>query len=305
MVSQAKGAQYGQVFTPSGTANVSTQVLTADQYRNNSSRVLWKWNEVDTSEIGTRVVPCSINPGAINSETRAFIAAGAGNGVGPRWQFNLGFAAASTSTNAGLWPILSNGSPVTLPKRFVMHYRAARFSGTNMGQCHFGLGVWNGNSSVPYAVGVIQVSSATDTGIIRIQQSDAVTTTRPWRIMSASGAGASVVATNINNNVGSLYDISYTIDPSTVSTPPLPMAHISSASGYAQNMETPASAIVPNRSSAGAAFLTDTGAIDAGWNGKTLDQLCFMFIGSTTGSTPNSCVIEMGDMVVFKHSNDE
>lgn len=291
-----------------GLGSVTTPVLTPTEYRpgGGGTNLIWSWNETDATEFGTGIIPCSTNPGAITSETTNFRATDYSGGVGPRMEKSLVFGAASTSTNARLWPILDASSQnVLLPSRFCLSYRLASYLGTNMGTAQVGLGVWNGDSSLPYAIGVLQTTNSAATGIVRIQNSDASTATRPWRIVGA-GAGPSPIRTNINTSAGTRLTMTYDICQGAGGNPVLPMATIDSMSGYTISNQTPATTIVANRSTAGAAFLTDTGTIDSGWNNQVLQYLCLMFIGSTAGAGGGqNCTFQLSDMLVTSHIMDQ
>lgn len=294
--------------TMRGIGSVTTPVLTATDYRpGGGSNVIWQWNETDTTEFGSGVIPCSTNIGGITAESSNFRATDFSGGIGPRVEKALTLGAASTSTYARLWPILdSSGNNVFLPARFSLSYRVASVVNVNMASGGVGLGIWNGSTSTPYGIGILQSIASTATFVVRIQNSDGSTATRPWRIMNTTGAGASPVKTNINTSAGCAYKFTYNIVQGSGSNPVLPMATTEYISGYGISNQTPATTVVANRASAGSAFLTDTGSIDSGWNGQVIQYLCLMFIGASAGAGGGqSCTFQMSDMQVTTHPMDQ
>lgn len=293
--------------TMRGIGSVTTPVLTATDYRAGGTNIIWKWNETDTSEFGAGIIPCSTNPTGITAETTNFRATDYSGGIGPRVEKTLTLGAASTSTYARLWPILDSSSTnITLPSRFRLSFRVASLALTNIASGGVGLGIWNGSTSTPYGVGILQSLASTATFVTRIQNSDASTATRPWRIMLSTGAGVSGVKTNINTSAGTAYTFVYDIVQGAGGNPVLPMATTESMSGYGMANQTPATTVVANRSSAGAAFLTDNGSIDSGWNNQVLQYLCLMFIGASGGAGGGqSLTFQMSDMLVTKHPMDQ
>lgn len=291
-----------------GIGAITPPVLTATDYRpgGGGTNVIWQWNEINASEFSTGIIPCSTNPSGITSETTNYRATDYSGGIGPRVEKALVFGAASTSTYARLWPILdASGHNVLLPSRFRLSYRVASIVNTNMASGGVGLGIWNGSTSAPYAIGALQGLAASAVEAVRIQNSDAATATRPWKRMG-TGAGASPVRTSINTAGGCAYTFVYDFVQGAGGNPCLAMATTESMSGYGMSNQTPATTFVANRSSSGAAFMTDSGSIDAGWNDQVLQYLCLMFIGASAGAGGGqNCTFQMSDMYVTTHPMDQ
>lgn len=270
-------------------------------YTGTETPVLWRFNETDTTQVGTRVVPCDLNATPISSETISVVSDA--TTVGTRLSFALTFSTSSSSTNAGLWPILQGGAPVILPNRFRVKIRFGRMTVTNITTLYFGVGVWTGDTGSTYGVGIAQLQTGNATGVVRLQDSDAATTTRPWRVMSATGAGGTVSAGSNIDYAGTQYEFRFNLKQGSGGNPFLANAFYQSAAGYGLSTQTPFTSVPAARSAAGQAFQTDATTIDAGWNDKTCNRLMLFVIATTAAGTP-SCTVEVGDFVVLKDEMD-
>lgn len=261
----------------------TTSVLLPSQYGASGSLVLWKWNETDTSQLGSRVVPCSLNTSPVSSET--ITVEDTATNVGKRLRFQLTFSTSSVTTNAGLYPLLDNGAPFTVPDRFVMRIRYRTLTLTNVTLLYFGFGLWNNDSGTPYGVGLAQSSNGTNNGVIRLQQSDGASATRPWAVMNSTGAGASwASATNIDSP-GAGYQVKYSCRQGSGGNPFMANAQYEMMSGAGLANATPFTSIPAARSAAGSAFQSTATTIDSGYNDRVCNYPCLFFIASTGTGT--------------------
>lgn len=262
---------------------------------NSSSNVLWRFNETDTTQIGARIIPCTLNATPISSETITVVSGG--NSVGTRLRFQLTFGTASSSTNAGAWPILDDsGNVFTLPDRFVFRCRFASLTTVAMTNLFFGFGVYNGDSTGAgsYGIGIAQHSTGGATVITRLQGSDAASTTRPWNAMSTTGPGGVWQAANNVDHAGSAYQIKFNMTQGSGGNPFVGNATYESIAGGAKSDQTPFTLIPAARSAAGAAFQTITTTIDAGWNNQVCNYPMF-FVLAQTGIGAKTADFEIAD----------
>lgn len=282
-----------------GYSGSTTETLNPGDYRFTTvpSNVLFRFNETDTTQIGTRVVPCALNTTPISSETLTVVTNT--NGVGTRLRFQLTFATSSVTTNAGLWPLLDDtGNPFTLPDRFIVRMRFAHATLTNVTNFFLGFGVWNNSSSTPYGVFIMQHSTGNATVVGRVQNSDGATTTRPWAALSTTAAGATWNLANNIDYAGSAYQWKFNLTQGAGGNPFMANATYEMVSGGGASTQTAPTMIPAARSAAGSAFQTIATTIDSGFNDKTCNypMLCFL---AQTGTGTKTVDAEIADLEIL------
>lgn len=288
----------------SGYTGTQTQTLTPEDYRPGAttSTVLWRWNETDATQLGTRVVPCTLNTTPISSETLSVVSSSPS--VGSRLRFQLTFSTSSTTTNAGLWPLLdSSGAAFQLPDRFLIRMRFRNVALTNMTNLFFGFGLWNNSTSTPYGAGIAQHSAGNATVVVRLQASDAASATRPWLAMSTTGAGGTWQAANNVDHAGSAYTWAYSATQGSGGNPWRVNATYESVAGGGKSDQTPFTLVPAVRSAAGQAFQSIGGAIDAGYNNQVCNYPMFFVLAQTAAGTP-SADFSVSDMEILTHPMD-
>lgn len=286
-----------------GYSGTQTETLTPADYRPSSqSNVLWRFNETNTSQIGTRVVPCTLNASPVSSETISVDSSV--TNVGSRLRFQLTFSTNSVTTNAGLWPLLNDsGAAFTLPDRFIVRIKYRTLTLSNVSLLYCGFGLWNNSTSTPYGIGLAQSSSGTNNGVVRLQSSDGASATRPWAVMNSTGAGGGwVSATNIDSP-GAAYQIKFDCRQGTGGNPFVGNAQYESISGAGTSTATPFTSIPAARSAAGSAFQSLTTTIDAGFNDQACNYPCLFFIAST-GTGTKTADFSISDFAILTDPMD-
>lgn len=297
MAKVTRGSRYSPRLGTEYTGS-TTQTLTPADYRPTTpSNVLWRFNETDTTQIGTRVVPCSLNTTPISSETLTVQTAA--TSVGSRLRFQLTFATSSVTTNAGLWPILDDaGNAFQLPDRFIVRMRFARATLTNVTNFFLGFGLWNNSTSTPYGVFIMQHSTGNATVVGRLQNSDGATTTRPWAALSTTAAGATWNLANNVDNAGSAYEWKFNLRQGAGGNPFLANATYEMVSGGGASTQTAPTMIPAARSAAGSAFQTIATTIDSGFNNQVCNYPMFCFLAQTSTGT-KTVDAEIADMEIL------
>jgi hypothetical protein len=248
--------------------------------------VLWRFNEKDTTQFGSRVCATS-SSGALNitSQTISFVGKTASNGVGNRIKFAFTFG----SMTGGAWGyniLGDDGNPLVLPERFVYNFRIA--SATNV---RVGLGFWNNDPSSPWGYGLVNgFAGETLTETMRAEGPTVTGTADPWILPASTRGGVDPANSGTSpSSMGALVQYSMDNIQATASTPPYPFA-FTRFSG--NNQSTTQNQIQPYNTSI-ASFLGTS--VNASWTNKTGILTPMILMRAST--SPGTGSVELADMM--------
>lgn len=282
---------------PRGTeANTNTTTPSGYTPGGGSDDVLWAWNETDVSEFGPSIELRTTALAELNitTDTISYLAAisaggSAVSGSGPRARFQT----TMTGANGGAfqYPILSGGSPLVVPDRFVWRMRIAK--ATNM---KVGIILWNGNTGDPYGVGLANLHEGnTATELVELRGLSPAGADDPYVLPATTIGGVNTNDFSSTSSNGALVEYTWMVTQGTVTTYPTGAAWLDFL-GASFSSATRIANVV------GASFGMIPGTPVAAWTNKQINRLSLLFV--TVNPTGTSSNVEIAEMQVLKHPMD-